>query len=95
MKRTIVILCCLLGLSIVSPAQNHMRIHYKGGAVNDIPVEQIDSITFVQKDTPEEEASLIGEWFWGSVEQGYYELRSMMIIPIQVMTTISHTVSIR
>jgi hypothetical protein len=74
MKRTIVILYCILGLSIVSSAQNNMRIHYKGGAVSDILVEEIDSITFVQKDTPAEEVTLISSWFWGSKEQGYYEL---------------------
>ena len=74
MKRMIIILCYLLGLSIACSAQNNMRIHYKGGAVSDIPVEEIDSITFVQKDTPTEEVTLIGSWFWGSQEQGYYEL---------------------
>lgn len=74
MKRTIVILCCLSGLFTICQAQDHMRIHYKGGAVSDIPVEEIDSITFVQKDKPAEEVTLIGSWFWGNVEQGYYEL---------------------
>lgn len=74
MKRKIVILYCLLGLSIACSAQDNMRIHYKGGAVSDIPVEEIDSITFVQKETPAEEVTLIGSWFLGSVEQGYYEL---------------------
>lgn len=74
MMRTIIIFYCLLGLSIACSAQNHMRIHYKGGAVSDIPVEEIDSITFVQKDTPTEEVTLISSWFWGNVEQGYYEL---------------------
>jgi hypothetical protein len=55
-------------------AQHHMRIHYKGGAVSDIPIEQMDSITFVQKDTPVEEVTLIGSWFWGNTVMGYYEL---------------------
>ena len=76
MKKTIVILCCLLGLSIASSAQNQMRIHYKGGAVSDVPIEEIDSVTFVKKDTPAEEVTLLGSWFWGNVEQGYYELLS-------------------
>lgn len=74
MKRTIVILYCLLGLSIACSAQNNMRIHYKGGAVSDIPVEEIDSLTFVQMDTSTGEVTLISSWFWGSQEQGYYEL---------------------
>lgn len=76
MKRTIIILWCLLGLSIASSAQNQMRIHYKGGTVSDVPIEEIDSVTFVKKDTPAEEVTLIGSWFWGNVEQGYYELLS-------------------
>jgi len=70
----ILIACCLLGLSIVCSAQKNMRIHYKGGAVSDIPIEEIDSVTFVEKDTPVEEVTLIGSWLWGSQEQGYYEL---------------------
>ena len=74
MKRITMITCCLLGLLPVCLAQNNMRLHYKGGAKSDIPVEEIDSITFVQKDTPAEEVSLMGSWFWGSQEQGYYEL---------------------
>lgn len=74
MKRTIIIFCYLLGLGIACQAQNNMRIHYKGGAVSDIPVEEIDSITFVQKEMPTDEVTLIGSWFWGNVEQGYYEL---------------------
>jgi len=74
MKRAVIILCGLLGLSIVGSAQNQLRIHYKSGAVSDVPIEQVDSITFLQKDTPEEEATLIGDWFWGNTEQGYYEL---------------------
>lgn len=74
MKKTFIIACCLYGLSIVCSAQNQMRIHYKSGAVNDISVEEIDSITFLQKDMPAEEVTLIGGWLWGNVEQGYYEL---------------------
>ena len=41
MKRTIVMLCCLLELSIISSVQSHMRIYYKGGAVRDVPVEEL------------------------------------------------------
>ena len=74
MKRTVIILCCLLGSGFACSAQNQMRIHYKGGAVSDISVEEIDSVTFVQKDTPADEVTLLGRWFWGNVEQGYYEL---------------------
>ena len=31
-------------------AQTHMRIHYKDGEHSDVPIEQIDSITFVNGD---------------------------------------------
>ena len=55
-------------------AQVHMRIHHKSGGHSDVPIEQIDSITFVEKDEEAHEVSLIGEWFWGSKEKGYYEL---------------------
>ena len=52
-----------------------MRIHYKGGGYSDVAIEQVDSITFVKGgDAPAAEVSLIGEWLWGSKEQGYYEL---------------------
>ena len=74
MKRTFIIACCLSGLFTICQAQNYMRIHYKGGAVSDIPIEEIDSITFVQKNMPTEEVTLLGSWFWGSQKQGYYEL---------------------
>ena len=55
-------------------AQNNMRVHYKDGTELDIPIAQIDSVTFVEKDTPEEEVSLTGTWLWGNIDAGYYEL---------------------
>lgn len=57
-----------------SEAQNIMRINYKDGNISEVPIEQIDSITFVDKEEETHEATLIGEWLWGNVEQGYYEL---------------------
>ena len=60
---------------IVCSAQNHMRIHHKGGGHSDVAIEQIDSITFVDgSDLPDNEASLMGSWLWGDTEAGYYEL---------------------
>lgn len=71
----------LLLLSLISfffcpelVAQNSMRIYQADGSVYEIPTECVDSITFVEKDTEQQETSLLGEWFWGNVEQGYYEL---------------------
>lgn len=49
-----------------------MRIYCKDGSISEIPIERIDSITFVERE--KEEVSLIGEWFWGSKEKGYYEV---------------------
>lgn len=57
-----------------SYAQNNMRINYKDGSISDVPIECIDSITFVEKDEEAHEVSIIGEWLWGSKEKGYYEM---------------------
>lgn len=55
-------------------AQNTMRINYKGGSISEVPIERIDSITFVEKNEEAQEVPLFGEWFWGSKEKGYYEV---------------------
>ena len=56
-------------------AQTHMRIHHKGGDHSDVAIEQIDSITFVDRDVGlVEEVELAGSWLWGDKEAGYYEL---------------------
>lgn len=55
-------------------AQNAMRVHYKDGTIQDIPVVQIDSVTFVDNEEVWEEISLTGNWLWGNQEAGYYEL---------------------
>jgi serine/threonine-protein kinase len=46
-----------------SDAQNTMRINYKDGSISDIPIERIDSITFVEKKEEAHEVPLFGEWF--------------------------------
>ena len=55
-------------------AQNAMRISYTDGNTSEIPIGQIDSIYFIEKTADSFEASITGEWFWGSQEQGYYEV---------------------
>ena len=56
-------------------AQSHMRIHLKNGGQVDIPVADIDSVTFVESgEEPSEEAELKGSWLWGDADAGYYEL---------------------
>jgi len=59
-----------------SNAQNIMRVNYNDGSIYDAPIERIDSITFVEKTDEPQEATLIGEWLWGSKEKGYYEVLS-------------------
>ena len=67
---------CVWQISLCSKlsAQNTMRINYKDGSVYDTPIERIDSITFIEKTEVPSEATLIGEWFWGNTEKGYYEV---------------------
>ena len=68
----IFILTCICPKSL---AQTHMRIHLHCDARTDVPIERIDSITFIDKVGDEhEEGSLLGEWFWGNDEKGYYEV---------------------
>lgn len=74
-KGIFILIIYLLCFTLVSNAQDAMRIHYKGGGHNDVAIEQVDSITFVKSgDAPATEVCLIGEWLWGSLELGYYEL---------------------
>lgn len=69
---TIFLLCFCTAIG----AQDIMRIHYKNGAHTDIPIAEIDSLTFVDSKTGtvDDEATLVGSWLWGSREAGYYEL---------------------
>lgn len=60
--------------SFSSEAQNMMRINYNDGSVYEIPMKRIDSITFVEKTEVSNEVALVGEWFWGNKEKGYYEV---------------------
>lgn len=57
-------------------AQNTIRINYKNGDRQDVLIDSIDSITFVEKDVKQYGVSFLGEWFWGSREKGYYEVLS-------------------
>ena len=53
-------------------AQTYLRIHHKGGGFSDMPIENVDSITFL--DSPASETELTGSWLWGDKEAGYYEV---------------------
>ena len=78
MRIKVGLMLLLLLRSVTLMAQNTMRVHYKNGREQDIPIEQVDSVTFVKgADTasdPVGDISVIGSWLWGNLEQGYYEL---------------------
>lgn len=79
MRKSVMILFIIaLPLCYCVPivAQNTMRIHYKDGTEQDIAISQVDSITFVEKDSrdEEEDVTLTGSWLWAKKEAGYYEL---------------------
>lgn len=78
MKIKVGLTLSLLLCNVALMAQNAMRVHYKDGREQDIPIEQVDSVTFVKGDDtasdPVEDISIIGSWLWGNLEQGYYEL---------------------
>lgn len=67
-------LIAMLICSVTLMAQNTMRVHYKDYTKQDISISQIDSITFVDKEAPEDGVSLTGSWLWGNRNIGYYEL---------------------
>lgn len=74
MKRLIILITFFISTMILH-AQTYMRIHHNGGGHSDVPIEQIDSITFVDGDEGQaEEVELTGCWLWGDKEAGYYEL---------------------
>lgn len=65
----------LMLVSVISVrAQNTMRVALKDGSCMDIPIEQIDSVTFVTTENEKpQDVSLVGTWYWESQEQGYSE----------------------
>lgn len=75
MERFIhIILGLVLALyGIEADAQNTMRVTQKDGTTLDIPIGNIDSITFVTIEEPESKTSICGTWYWVSQEQGYSE----------------------
>lgn len=79
MRKSVTILffiALILCHSIPIVSQNTMRIHYKDETDQDIAISQVDSITFVEKDSQDEEdnVTLTGSWLWAKKEAGYYEL---------------------
>lgn len=78
MRMKVGLILSLLLCWVALLAQNTMRFHYKDGREQDIPIEQVDSVTFVKGDDtapdPVGDISIIGSWLWGNLEQRYYEL---------------------
>ena len=72
-RRVATSIIFVLSIIIHVTAQNTMRIHYKSGLKYDISINEVDSVTFIENNEIAE-VSLIGEWFWGNKEKGYYEV---------------------
>lgn len=67
-------IACLLTTG-KSLCQTDIRVYFHNGHNEDFPIEEIDSISFVDKDDETHtEISLLGSWLYGSTEMGYYEL---------------------
>lgn len=74
MKRNLLFIILLLENAMGVFAQNTMRVLMKDGTCMDIPVVQIDSVTFVSvEEEQNQNVSLLGTWYWESHEQGYSE----------------------
>lgn len=70
--KTFILLSVLLYQDVV--AQNTMRISYTDGNMSEVPIGQIDNISFIEKAEESRDVSVTGGWLWGSQEQGYYEV---------------------
>ena len=68
------LLLLLMVLSTFSVTGQHvMRITQTDGSVWDVPIANIDSVSFVTVEEPEHKASLEGIWKWEGQEEGYSE----------------------
>lgn len=71
--KRIMALILLFLCTMTMYAQNTMRVTQKDGTIFDIPIVNIDSVTFVTVEEPESKTSICGTWYWVSQEQGYSE----------------------
>lgn len=72
-QRTLLFIMQLCGALTLS-AQNTMRVSLKDGTCVEIPVTNINRVTFVTIEEGEQQSvSLVGTWYWESPEQGYSE----------------------
>lgn len=73
MKYILTLIMMSIG-TIILNAQNTMRIHLKDGTPLDIPLENVDSISFIEVEQEQtEKATIVGTWYWESKEDGYSE----------------------
>jgi len=70
LKAIVILLLVCAGLM----AQNTMRVNRVDGTYVDIPVSDIEDVTFINQENPVGEATLAGQWLWGSKSEGYFEL---------------------
>ena len=59
MRRNLSIFFVLL-CSVNLMAQNAMKVHYKNRTKEVIPISEIDSVTFIEAEMPDEEVPLFG-----------------------------------
>ncbi|MBR1414691.1 MAG: hypothetical protein IJ570_02370 [Prevotella sp.] len=80
MQKTILLTTMLLLLATLpgNAQQTSMRIHYKDGSHSDVPISDIDSLSFVSGSNTADEATLTGTWVWGSRQLGYYEVLTLL-----------------
>lgn len=74
MNNKVLLLFLLLANAMSLFAQNTMRGSLNNGTCVDIPIDQVDSVTFVTVEKEQlRKVSLVGTWYWVSQEQGYSE----------------------
>lgn len=73
LKQILSAVLFFLLFSLGVQSQNVMRVVQKDGTVLDVPIANIDSVTFVTVEKPEQEVAIVGTWQWVGVEEGYSE----------------------
>ena len=77
MKTKLILLTALATmLPAMALAQNTMRITYKDGTIQNVDITRVDSIIFVDMEPKPQDASITGDWMWGGLREGYYEVIS-------------------
>ena len=81
MKANLILLTVLATmLPALAMAQNTMRITYKDGTIQNVDITRVDSIIFVDMEPKPQDASITGDWMWGGLREGYYEVISFATV---------------